>query len=444
MKKDAQKLKAQFEEQRRRFYASFQRNEGKILDDRFAREDDEPLTDKEIREIDKYWGKYSFAYPQIDYKSFQTYKNRFGEFDVRHCPGNVEYGFFFKAWEKTPWAIPFQNKAMLPILYSNVHQPRTLVRRMKDILYNEDYQPISVHEAEDILLDFLREDKSHGIICKPNGRNGGHGIEFLRQENANRQNVRAVIAAMGERAFVAQELMRQSPAMARFNPSSVNTVRMTSLVWYGKVHILSAIVRIGASGSTVDNFCSGGSLLGMDPKTGVLNHWAMDQNKGKITVLPSGVDLSQKLSVPNYQGVVEAVKSMHYRVPYIRMIAWDIALDENDTPTLIECNFAGYYQMSEFNSGAIFKEHLDGMLDQWLVKLFSLPLATDSFVCDEYAKHIVIREYIGESTNVEIPKEINGKPVTGIDKNAFKGYQIETVSAPVKLLAQAQKAAGLA
>ena len=141
------------EEQRARFYASFDRNEGKILDDRFALPDDAPLTEDEIKAIDAYWGKYSFAYPKIDYKSFQTYKNRYGKLDVRHCPGNVEYNFFFKRFEKTPWAIPFQNKAMLPILYSNVYQPKTLVRRMNNILYNGDYQPITIAQAVEIILE---------------------------------------------------------------------------------------------------------------------------------------------------------------------------------------------------------------------------------------------------------------------------------------------------
>lgn len=434
MKKNADQLMKRCEEQRARFYASFDRNEGKILDDRFALPDDAPLTEDEIKAIDAYWGKYSFAYPKIDYKSFQTYKNRYGKLDVRHCPGNVEYNFFFKRFEKTPWAIPFQNKAMLPILYSNVYQPKTLVRRMNNILYNGDYQPITIAQAVEIILDYMRESKDHSVICKPNGRSGGHGIEFIHQSNATPADIRTVIADMGNRAFVAQEVMKQSPYMARFNSSSVNTIRMTSLLYNQRVYILSAIVRIGKPESIVDNFCSGGTLLGMDPKTGILNTWAMNNDNRKITVLPNGEDLSTPHAVPNYQGIIEAVKSMHYRMPYIRMIAWDIALTENDEPALIECNFAGYYQMSEFNSGAIFKEHLDQMLDEWLLKEFNLPFATDEFLCREYSDHISIQEYIGDNTRVDIPDTLRGKPVTRVDETAFKGCPIDRISAPKAVL----------
>ena len=124
MKKNADQLMKRCEEQRARFYASFDRNEGKILDDRFALPDDAPLTEDEIKAIDAYWGKYSFAYPKIDYKSFQTYKNRYGKLDVRHCPGNVEYNFFFKRFEKS----------IMVFLYEISPEVRSIQRMMEHII----------------------------------------------------------------------------------------------------------------------------------------------------------------------------------------------------------------------------------------------------------------------------------------------------------------------
>lgn len=63
------------------FYESVKNS--RRIDNSFAVDGDIPLTEEEKREIDKFWGKYKFAYPEIDYKSFQTFKNRYGKFDVR-------------------------------------------------------------------------------------------------------------------------------------------------------------------------------------------------------------------------------------------------------------------------------------------------------------------------------------------------------------------------
>jgi len=420
---------AELDKQKADFYKSLRNNLGYRLDREFARADDLPLTDEELAAIDEYWGKYKFAYPQIDYGSFKIFKNRLGRFDVRHCPGNVEYQFFFKGWEKSAWAIPFQNKAMLPILYSNAKQPRTLVRRMQNILYNEFYQPIEIEEAIDIMLNFL-EKGGKGIIVKPNMRNGGHGIEVITPEDANEAVIREVMRNMQGRAFVAQEIMTQSAFTAQFNPTSVNTMRITTLLFDRKVHVLSGLIRIGKAGNTADNFCSGGSLLGIDIETGKVNQWAMAGGNVRIDRLPSGLELqATDLVVPNIEAVKETVASMHYRMPYVRMIAWDIALDGTNTPVLIECNFCGYYQMNEAVSGPVFAPLLDKMLDQWLKTFFYFEFATEQFRCREYHDRVEITEYIGENGDVIVPQRLRGKLVTKIHPQAFKGCKVSAISA---------------
>lgn len=434
-RENLQQLISDLEKKRESFYKSLNGNRGYRLDREFARPDDEPLTKEEIAEIDAYWGKYKFAYPEIDYESFKIFKNRCGYFDVRHCPGNVEYQFFFKNWEASKWAIPFQNKAMLPILYSNVKQPRTIVRRMRDVLYNEHYEPIPLDEAVKIILEHMAGDNATGVIVKPNMKNGGHGIEFVTQDNSDEQGVREILKKMGGRDFVAQEMMRQSEFTKQFNPSSVNTLRITTLFFERTVHVLGGILRIGKSGNRVDNFCSGGSLLGFDIETGKCNNWAQTSGNVRITTLPFGIDLERScFTVPNLEEVKKAVKSMHYRMPYVRMIAWDIALDENNVPNLIECNFCGYYQINEAVKGPLFAPLLDKMLDHWLKKFFSIDFATEEFLCKEYHDHIEIVEYIGSSGEVKIPEMLREKPVKKILAKAFKNCTISDFSAPMEVI----------
>ena len=108
------------------------------LDNSFAMPGDEPLNEEEKKAIDEFWGKYKFAYPNIDYKSFQTFKNRCGYFDVRHCPQAIRTRYFNKHFRNNLYMEAGQNKAMLEMLYPNIAQPKTVVRRMCCLLYTSD------------------------------------------------------------------------------------------------------------------------------------------------------------------------------------------------------------------------------------------------------------------------------------------------------------------
>jgi len=131
---------------------------------------------------------------------------------------------------------------------------------------------------------------------------------------------------------------------------------------------------------------------------------------------------------------------MHYRMPYVRMIAWDIALDESNIPMLIECNFCGYYQISEAVNGPVFGELLDKMLDQWLLTYFNFEFATSEFRCKEYHNRVVITEYIGNSEQVLIPSSLRGKPVTKVEDKAFDGYKNLQVIVTDELYNKSKKA----
>lgn len=411
----------------------------KTLDSTFARPDDVDLTEDEIKEINAYWGKYKFAYPQIDYESFKTFKNRSGKFDVRHCPGPVRRFFFRKHFLNPSYQTAWQNKAMLQILFPNVAQPVTIVRRMAGIYYDRRYNPMSLDRAIDIMLEKAYEGTE--IIVKPTNMGGGKGIFFVNK-NSSYKSVKANIENLGGRAFVAQEVIEQSDFMRAFNGSSVNTVRITTLLHKDKVHVLAALVRTGQEGSRVDNFSQGGSIIGVDIKSGKCNDWALTHDNDHITVLPSGLDLkAEPLIVPNFDKIKATVEKLHYIIPYIKLISWDIALDKNNTPTLIENNFAGMIQMHEAVTGPIFGELMDELLDTYVLEKFFVSFRTNEWVCDEYSDHIVLSSYVGTSKKVTVPAKIKDKKVTMIKSTAFsKSVKVDKIVVP-KTIAQRSSAA---
>ena len=438
MYKNAEKLIPALEAETERFYKLL--DNSRRIDNEFAvppkGQEDAPLTEEEIAEIDAFWGKYKFAYPNIDYQSFQTFKNRCGKFSVYHCPGAIRTRFFAKHFVNPNYEIPFQNKAMLELLYPDIHKPRTLVRRMNGIYYDEQYAPISLDQAVKICCDFVKNEGN--MLIKPSGAasSGGHGIIFLNKFNANPLFVKnAFLSKMGAGVFVVQQQMVQSEFMSRLNASSVNTIRITSILHKGEVRPLAALIRVGKAGNGVDAYYAGGCIVGIDIETGKCNPWALASDHSRITVLPSGVDLAaQELVVPNFEQVKADIIRSHYRCPYVKMISWDIALDENNVPTMLECNFAGMMQLHEAVSGPLFGDLMEELLDEYLLERFFLRFATEDFICREFHDRVVVEEYIGASGDVSVPETLRGKPVTKILPQAFKGCTVKKFSAPVSVM----------
>ena len=154
----------------------------------------------------------------------------------------------------------------------------------------------------------------------------------------------------------------------------------------------------------------------------------MANDHSNHAVLPNGLDLRDRQTIPNFDKVKELVIKAHWMIPYIKMISWDIALDENDMPLMIECNFAGMIQVNEAVSGPLFGPVMDELLDEYLIQKFFVKFATEDFICREYSDHVEIDEYIGLTPLTEIPEKLRDKKVTKIRATTFKN-KIEEVSA---------------
>lgn len=413
------------------------------IDLSFARTDDIPLTEEEKAQIDAFWGKYNFAYPNIDYKSFQTFKNRCGRFDVHHIPGSIRTEMLSRFFINPYYASVFQNKAMLPMLYPIIKQPHVVVLRMNGTFYDGDYQILTRQESIDRIYDFLQEDRTRRVIVKPNASSGGHNISILTCDS-RKKRIDEVFRGLGISAFVAQEMLTQSAFTAQFNPSSVNTLRVTSLFFRNKVHLLASLIRIGKSGQSVDNWCSGGALLGVDIETGKCLPWAMANDKSKIFTISRNLDLRQsELFVPNFDLVKDKVLKLHARIPYIQLISWDIALNEENEPVLIECNFGGMIQIHEATTGPLFGDLTEDVLDTYLLNEFKLAFSDKDFIYFEYSDHVNIHKYIGPGGDVTVPGTVNGKPVSFIARDAFLGKSVTNISGPISLLRNSMAALSL-
>ena len=142
--------------------------------------------------------------------------------------------------------------------------------------------------------------------------------------------------------FLLQECLEQSEFMSQFNPSSVNTIRMTTYRdESGNVIVTSSIMRIGAKGSDVDNAHSGGKFCGIS-SNGKVGNYVCDWLGTKQTKY-NGLDFeNNNWIIPNFERIKQFAQNISKHIIHHDIVALDIALDKDNTPKLIEFNVGGF------------------------------------------------------------------------------------------------------
>ena len=163
-----------------------------------------------------------------------------------------------------------------------------------------------------------------------------------------------------KRSFIIQSKLEQHPDLARLNPTSVNTIRVLSYRKENEVIILYAVIRIGRLGKVVDNETAGGIKADINLQTGRIKGPAFGSPTEKnMPQTDSGVDLDDYL-IPSFPQVLDFVRNLHMRLPYARMVGWDISVDTNGNPVMIEWNKSA--ELSQVAHGPAFGDYTEEIL----------------------------------------------------------------------------------
>lgn len=231
-------------------------------------------------------------------------------------------------------SLTLQNKNYYPHLLVGIKQPRVILNCMKGATRNEQGDCINAKES----IRLLRE--AEDVIIKPSvGGCGGNGVRrLLLDSRIKDEDITAIIQEYGS-DYVAQERVKQSEQLARFNETSLNTIRVCTLNINGATSIVNTMFRHGRNGAIVDNGGSGGICCGINQQ-GQFSGIAIDSklNKYENTIL--GTPYS-KASIPAVSKICEVAIASHKRyLPMIGFAGWDFALDENNNTVLIEVNLS--------------------------------------------------------------------------------------------------------
>jgi hypothetical protein len=182
------------------------------------------------------------------------------------------------------------------------------------------------------------------LILKPIFGHGGNGICILEQDDYGiivhtPSSDLPLSDFQLECSVVVQQFIKQDPRIAAIWPSSVNTIRVVTLLQpSGDVLNVTASMRFGVGKAYVDNWSAGGVSIGVDLKTGKLRKVAYDKRGNQYLRHPSSQVLFEGFQIPEWQRVLELAHRVQRGLPFCRMLGLDICLDEQGDPILIEIN----------------------------------------------------------------------------------------------------------
>lgn len=224
----------------------------------------------------------------------------------------------------------FENKGLVESFSKTIKMPQTICKAINGEYYDDCMHQIAAEEA----LRLCKESKAD-IIIKPSREGyGGFGIQKISSDHLHGLALSAFNEYHGD--FIVQKCLKQHESLSFFNPTSINTFRVTSLYLNGIASICSCMLRFGSKGSFTDNHCSGGNIIGVH-ENGQLAEYAFDTTYTKLYEL-EGKRFSD-IKLDYIPGLLETVKQAHINdFSLCKFVGFDIAVDEDGSPRLIEIN----------------------------------------------------------------------------------------------------------
>lgn len=281
--------------------------------------------------VENYGGK-------IPYTWHRHYTAFTGRFDEKYFPELLfipEFERFMSLHRE--YARVFTDKNMLSMLASSagVRTLKSIVTSTTGALRDENYRIITREDAIEKLRNigevFIKPtvDTSSGVGCFIADFRGG-------VDTISGKTLTEILSGLGK-DFAIQERFKCHDSIAKIYGTSVNTFRVITYRWRDQFIALPVIMRIGSGGSYLDNAHAGGMFIALDDD-GKMHKTAFTEFKKEYTEHPDTHVQFDGYRIDLIPRVIEAAKRLHEAVPQIGCVNWDITLDKDGEPTLIEAN----------------------------------------------------------------------------------------------------------
>ncbi len=236
-----------------------------------------------------------------------------------------------------------------------------IVRRMNDKAYwhfFDDKTQFNTTFSQWVQRDWIKADSSltqeklsafladkTQVIYKPLEGSSGQGI--VKYQKSDWQELPLFLDQLIEAGDgVLEEVVIQHPEMARMCPTSVNTVRIATLLGDKQEGIVYAFLRIG-NGRVMDNVDCGGMAARVDLDSGKLLTVGADKQGNTYEKHPMTGTSIIGFTIPFFEEAKQMCLQAMRVVPQVRFVAWDVAITEQG-PRFIEGNSFPSHAVPQF------------------------------------------------------------------------------------------------
>ncbi len=197
------------------------------------------------------------------------------------------------------------------------------------------------------ILSILESKKS--LIAKPTRSvGGGSGIHRIKndcgeywidQRTVTAEELKEAVCKWEE--YIIVDFVNQAMYSDEIYAETTNTIRVVTVQRKnGDFDVVLAFHRFGTDSSRpVDNICSGGVVALVDLNNGQLSvaKRVTEPNKSYSNHPDSG-SLIEGVQIPKWNQLKQTLIHVHQCFPYYTFLAWDVVLDQNEKPIILEIN----------------------------------------------------------------------------------------------------------
>lgn len=275
-----------------------------------------------------------------------------------------QYGFYFK---RRPAREQFVTIGKLRSFNRVCNDPEkakifsdkaAFAKTFKDFI-GRDILDMKNCKVEDFKDFCLKHDR---MFIKPQDGTYGRGVSIVECGSKNTEELYKQYAG---RNVLVEEVITQHPEMAAFNSSSLNSLRVVTLLKAdGEPIVLpGSAVRVGRAGKIADNFHHNGMGCQIDNETGIVCSTGIDKAGRRHIVHPDSKLTLLGFQIPQWAAVKERVCAAAKVVPEVRYVGWDVAVTDDNRIVLIEGNDRADPDIGQMSDGIgkwpVFKKYMD-------------------------------------------------------------------------------------
>ncbi|CAM4144597.1 sugar-transfer associated ATP-grasp domain-containing protein [Zobellia nedashkovskayae] len=287
-----------------------------------------------------------YAIEILGWKGFSPWLHTYSAINGRFLEGWIPDNYYGKivipkiqgAYGKISFLKPLCNRLL------NIEASPEIASYINGFWFDNNLQPISKLLVKDVIFKHTNQ-----VICKLDQSYQGRGIFQIEKKDFDI----SLIEKKGN--CVIQGYIEQHSFFDEFIPDSVATIRITTVIDnQNKISVRASYLRLGRLNETHVKSVSH-VRVPIDSTNGTLKDMGYLANWQTTTIHPDSKVTFLSKTIPQYQESVNLVLNLHERMPMVRSIGWDIIINNDNKPVLMEWNgYSNDIKFSEATQGPSF------------------------------------------------------------------------------------------